>query len=217
MLANTPIHGTIMSLTNYTELKTAVGSWLGRSDLSSQIPDFISLAELRLNRNLRTRQMIETTDLSVTAGTPTVTIPSDFLEIKDIYIDGSPRISLTYLSPSAFTRDARAHESGQPVNYTMNGTQFILAPNPDAAYTIKLMYYAKPDALTDSNLTNVYTDNYMDVLLYGSLIEAEPYLMNDARAQVWGTLYNNGIQAINDSDQASEYSGVPLTMSVTSR
>lgn len=206
-----------MALTNYTELKAAVGSWLGRSDLTSQIPDFITLAELRLNRNLRTRQMIETADLSVTAGTPTVTIPTDFLEIKDIYIDGSPRINLTYLSPASFTANARAHESGQPVNYTMNGTQFILAPNPDAAYTIKIMYYAKPDALSDSNLTNVFIDNYPDVLLYGALIEAEPYLMNDARAQVWGTLYNNGIQAINDSDQASEYSGVPLSMTVASR
>lgn len=206
-----------MSLTNYTELKSAVGSWLGRSDLTDQIPNFITLAELRLQRSLRTRKMLSTASLSVTGGTSTVSIPADLLEVRDIYLDASPRISLSYLSPSAFTKDARAHESGQPVFYTTNGTQFELAPAPDADYTLKVLYYAKPDALSDSNLTNEFIDNYPDALLYGALIEAEPYLMNDARAQVWGTLYNNAVDSINTSDDDAEYTGVSLVMKVTSR
>ena len=206
-----------MALTTYSELKTSVGSWLGRSDLTSQIPDFITLAELRLQRMVRIRQMLSNSTLTLTAGTSTVSIPTDFLELRDIYIDGSPRVALTYLAPAAFTKNARAHESGQPVYYTINGSQFEFAPIPDSGYSVKLMYYAKPDALSDSVASNEFLENCPDALLYGSLIEAEPYLMNDARAQVWGTLFNNAIQAINESDDNSEYSASPLQMSVASR
>jgi len=59
--------------------------------------------------------------------------------------------------------------------------------------------------------------NYPDALLYGSLVEAEPYLMNDQRTLTWANLYNQAIARINTSDEESEFSGVPLVMTVTTR
>jgi len=206
-----------MSLTTYSELKTSVANYLGRSDLTSQIPDFISLAEIRLNRSIRIRQMLKTATATTTGGDPTVGLPSDFLEIRDLHVSGNPRSPLTYMSPSAFSRDARADESGKPVFYTMRGAEFELAPIPNTTYTISMLYYAKPTALSDANTSNVFMANCADALLYGALLEAEPYLMNDARLQVWSSLYNNAVASLNDSDDASEYSGVPLQMSVTTR
>jgi hypothetical protein len=99
----------------------------------------------------------------------------------------------------------------------MRGAEFELAPAPDTAYTVSMLYYAKPTALSDANTSNVFMANCADALLYGALLEAEPYLMNDARLQVWSSLYNNAVASLNDSDDASEYSGVPLQMSVTTR
>jgi hypothetical protein len=206
-----------MALANYSDLKTTVANYLGRSDLTSQIPDFISLAEIRLNRNLRIRQMLKNATASTTGGDPTVGLPSDFLELRDIYIAGNPRITLSYLSPSAFSRDARADQSGRPVFYTMSGAEFVLAPLPDTTYTLTMLYYAKPTALSDANPSNVFMANAADCLLYGALLEAEPYLMNDARLAVWSQLFGNSIETLNSSDDSSEYAGIPLTMSVTSR
>ena len=206
-----------MALANYSDLKTTVANYLGRSDLTSQIPDFISLAEIRLNRNLRIRQMLQSATAQTTGGDATVGLPSDFLELRDIYIAGNPRITLSYLSPSAFSRDARADQSGRPVFYTMSGSEFILAPLPDTAYTLTMLYYAKPTALSDANTSNVFMANAADCLLYGALLEAEPYLLNDARMQTWSALYNNAVDSLNNSDDTSEYAGVPLTMTVTSR
>src|SRR5512135_233471 len=97
-----------MALTNYSDLKTTVANYLGRTDLTSQIPDFISLAELRLSRDIRTRKLLKSVTTTMTGGDPTVALPSDFLELRDIYLDGTPRIAVSYLSPSSFTRDARA-------------------------------------------------------------------------------------------------------------
>ena len=137
--------------------------------------------------------------------------------MRDIYLSGNPRITLNYESPSAYTRNAQAEVSGKPGFYTMLGQEFEFAPIPDKAYTVELLYYFKPEALSDSNASNEFLANYPDALLYASLAEAEPYLMNDARVQVWAQLYDRAVQNINISDQNSEFAGVPLTMSVTSR
>lgn len=206
-----------MALTSYSTLKTAVANYLGRSDLTSQIPDFITLAELRLSREIRTRKLLKSVTTTTTAGDSTVEIPADFLEMRDIYLSGNPRITLNYESPSAFTRNAQAEVSGKPGFYTMLGQEFEFAPIPDKAYTVELLYYFRPEALSDNNASNEFLANYPDALLYASLAEAEPYLMNDARVQVWAQLYDRAVQNINVSDQNSEFAGVPLTMSVTSR
>ena len=206
-----------MALTNYSDLKTTVANYLGRSDLTSQIPDFISLAEIRLSRDLRIRQMLKTATATMTANDPTVGLPSDFLAMRDIYIEGAPRVSISYQTPSIFSRNARADESGKPVFYTMRGLEFEFAPKPDNAYTLQMVYYAKPDAMSNTNLSNVFMANAPDALLYASLIEAEPYLMNDARTQLWNTFYSVAIEKIKVSDDDAEYSGIPLSMTLATR
>jgi hypothetical protein len=206
-----------MALTSYSTLKTAVANYLGRSDLTSQIPDFITLAELRLSREIRTRKLLKSVTTTTTAGDSTVALPSDFQQLRDIYLDGNPRISLQYLSPSTFTRNAQATVSGKPAVYTTLAQEFEFAPIPDKAYTVELLYYFKPVAMSDSVASNEFLANYPDALLYASLAEAEPYLMNDARIQVWSSMYDRAIANISVSDEDSEFSAVPLQMSVTTR
>lgn len=206
-----------MALATYSDLKTSVANYLGRSDLTSQIPDFITLAELRLSRDIRTRRMLKTATATMTVSDSTVGLPTDFIGIRDVYIQGSPRTVLSYLSPSAFSTNSRADEVGKPVFYTLRSNEFEFAPSPDSAYTVQMLYYFKPTVLSDSNTSNEFLANYPDALLYGTLLEAEPYLMNDARMQTWANMYNQSVGRINESDEESEYAGVPLSMTVTTR
>jgi hypothetical protein len=206
-----------MGYTNYTALQASVASYLGRNDLSAVIPDFISFAETRLSRDLRTRLMLKTATAPTVAADARVALPTDFLEIRDLFVQGNPRMPVTYLSPSAFTRDARADESGLPVFYTVLAQEFQFAPQPDTVYTLEILYYAKPAVLSGANASNVFLANYPDALLYGALLEAEPYLINDVRSQTWATLYDRAIRNISDADQGGEYSGIPLQMKITSR
>jgi hypothetical protein len=206
-----------MAYTNYTDLQALVANYLGRSDLGTIIPDFIRFAETRLSRELRTRQMLKSSTASLTGGDPRIALPGDFLEIRDLFTQGNPRMPVTYLSPSAFTRDSRADESGLPVFYTILTSEFQFAPQPDTDYTVEILYYARPPVLSATQPSNVFLANYPDVLLYGALLEAEPYLINDVRTQTWATLYDRAIKNIVDADQNSEYSGIPLQMKITSR
>ena len=206
-----------MSIATYSELKTAVANYLARTDLTDQIPDFIRFAELRLRRELRIRQMLKSVTTTTTAGDSTVELPSDFLEIRDFVVVTNPVQPLTYSSPAIFSRNTRSTESGKPLDYTILSTEFQLAPIPDSAYTVKLLYYYAPTFLSDSNQGNVFTANAPDALLYASLIEAEPYIMNDARINTWGGMYDRAISTLTKSDESSQYSGVPLSMTTTLR
>jgi hypothetical protein len=202
-----------MALTDYSSLKTSVASYLARSDLTDQIPDFIRLAEERLARDLRTRKMLVVARADTTASDSTVGLPTDFLEMRDMHLRTTPVQSLTYRSPNAFFAGSRTTDSGKPIDYTILASEIQFAPVPDTAYSIQMLYYAKPQYLSDTNITNAFLANYPDALLYAALGEAEPYLMNDARLQTWAALYDRAITAINTSDQSSEYGGQPMSMS----
>jgi hypothetical protein len=201
-----------MSFTSYADLQTSIAGYLARSDLTAQIPDFIRLSELRLRRDLRIRQMLKSVTTATVAADSTVELPSDFLEVRDLFVVGNPVQPLTYYSPSAFNRNARTWEIGKPRDYTVLANDFQLAPVPDTVYTVQMLYFAAPAFLSNSNTSNVFLANTPDALLYGALLEAEPYLMNDARLNTWGSMFDRAMSSITRSDQQGQYSGVPLAI-----
>ena len=90
---------------SYTSLQATIADYLARSDLTAQIPEFIRLGEERLRRDLRIRQMIKVATTTLTTGDSTVEIPSDFLRMKDLHIQGNPVKTVEFLSTSNFYRN----------------------------------------------------------------------------------------------------------------
>jgi hypothetical protein len=206
-----------MAFTNYTDLKATVADYLARTDLTTQIPDFITLAENRLRRDLRLRQMIKVVTTTTTASDATVALPSDFLEMRDIHIETNPIQTVIYQNPSNFFRNSNVTVGGMPSYYTVTGSEFQFAPIPDSAYTLKMIYYAAPTYLSSSVSSNVFLATCPDLLLYASLGEAEPYLMNDARVATWAALYDKGLTSLTISDDAGEQPSSPMVISVATR
>lgn len=206
-----------MSFATYSDLKTSIAGYLARSDLTSQIPDFITFAENRLRRELRIRQMLKSVTTATVSGDSTVELPADFLEIRDFVALTNPIQPLSYSSPSALSNDPVASQVGVPKSYTILANEFLMSPVPDGVYTLRLLYFAAPAYLSSTNASNVFLTTAPDALLYASLIEAEPYLMNDARINTWGTMYDRAIASLAKSDEQGQYSGVPLAMKLTPR
>lgn len=202
-----------MALTTYTELKSSLADWLNRSDLTSVIPDFISLAEAQIERQLRTRQMIVRATASFAAGAEYGTVPSDFLEAKTIKLDTNPITSLDFETIDSMDQLSSTVylSSGRPKKFTVVGNQFRLLPIPDGAYTANLVYYAKLSKLSSSNTTNWLLTQAPDVYLYGSLLQAAPYLQDDARIAVWSSLYQSGLDQLQVADDRGSTSGGVLT------
>ena len=206
-----------MSFATYSDLKTSIAGYLARSDLTSQIPDFITFAENRLRRELRIRQMLKSVTTATVSGDSTVELPSDFLEIRDFVALTNPITPISYSSPSALSNDPVASQVGVPKSYTILANEFLMSPVPDGIYTLRLLYFAAPAYLSSTNASNVFLTTAPDALLYAALIEAEPYLMNDSRINTWGTMYDRAISSLTKSDEEGQYSGVPLAMKLTPR
>jgi hypothetical protein len=199
-----------MALTTYTELKTSIGDWLNRSDLTNAIPDFISLAEAQVERTLRTRQMIVRANASFDAQYGAV--PADFLETKSLKLTSTnPQTPLEFLSIDALDNKASEYTgSGKPRFFGVVGGQFRLVPVPDATYTTELTYYAKLTKLSSTVATNWLLTSSPDIYLYGALLQAAPYLQDDARIQVWSSLYDRAMSELQTADDRGASSGGAL-------
>jgi len=200
-----------MSIANYTELQTAVANWLDRDDLAARIPEFISLCEARFNRTLRLRAM-ETLDTSVStvAGTSTIALPTGYVQMRDFHLTTSPLTQLQYLTPEMMVRLNAGSQRGKPLTYTIIGNNIRLGPTPDVVYTTSMLYYKTFDPLSGSAPTNWVITNAPDVYLYGTLLEAEPFLMNDARVQLWATALTESINTLQEQDNKDRHSGSVL-------
>ena len=202
------------AFTSYDNLKTNIADYLARSDLNDKIPMFVALAEKRLNRDLRLRQTLQQSTYTLDTGFQVPT-PTDFLEMKDIHIDANPIINLNFKTVSQFYRLDNVSGSGNPINYTLVSNNFVLAPRPTGSSVINMTYYKIPKVLSDTNASNEYLDVCPDLLLYASLVESAPFLMNDERLQTWEALYTRGLTSITKSDEQSEFPAQPLAVQIT--
>jgi hypothetical protein len=178
--------------------------------LTAIIPTFITLAEAKLNRKLRVRQMLKRATASLDS--QYFAYPADWLQAKEFQLNTNPIVRLQFVT-EAYGDELKANNyvaSGQPAYYTIIGTQLEVIPTPDTTYTGELTYYAKIPALSDSNTSNWLLAYAPDLYLYGALTEATPYLKDDERLGTWGQLYANSLSDIEIADQRASVSSTPL-------
>ncbi|HVY35411.1 MAG TPA: hypothetical protein VG960_13450 [Caulobacteraceae bacterium] len=186
-----------MSLDTYDGLKAEIAAWLRRSDLTSEIPGFIALAEAHMNRRLRVRPM--TVRLAQTWDTEYVALPADFLSERLVKLTSGGLTVLRYLTPEEM--DARA-ATGRPQFYGLYGGELRLHPAPDQAYGGELVYLQAVPALSDSNPSNWLLASHPDAYLYGALTQSAPYLRADERLQTWTALFGAVLTDIETADRA---------------
>ena len=197
-----------MAFTTYAELQTSVADWLDRDDLSARIPDFISLTEARFNRILRIRSMETEADQDTTSGTRSYSLPADYRQMRTVHLTTTPITPLSYITPEIMDRIWAGSTEGKPLSYTIKGNNIYLGPSPDIVYTIRFLYYKKVPSLSALVTTNDILTDSPDVYLYGCLLEAEPFLQNDARVQLWATAFQQAIADIQEQDEKDRHSGV---------
>ncbi len=198
------------TIDSYSTLKSTIADWLNRTDLTSAIPTFIQLAEAKLNRTLRVRQMVKRATAPI--DTPFFAVPFDFLEAKDFQLNTNPITVLEYVTESAGNAlRASTHTApGLPRYFTIVGGQLEAIPSPDSEYTGELTYYAKIPALTDSNTSNWLLSYAPDLYLYGALLQSAPYLRDDERLATWANLYTAAYEDIGVADQRATVATTPL-------
>jgi len=200
-------------VTTYATLKSDIAGWLLRDDLTAAIPSFVRLAEAAIRRDLRIRQMLRTSTMTLTA--QSMALPSDFLEMERITIDSDTEWLLQYLPPASLYSSAAYRDTGSPAYYTVEGDYLVVAPPPTDSPDALISYYRPYDALTDDADTNWLLTNAYDVYLYGSLAHASPYIKEDERVQVWVAGYSSAIAALKRRDKAGTFGSGTLSRVMT--
>ena len=170
-----------MAISTYSELQTAVANWLDRDDLGDRIPEFIALAEARMNRALRIAIMInidETTlggATTLVAGTRDYSLPAGYLQMIDFHLRTDPITPLSYITPENMNRMWAGSQHGTPESYT------IFSDNASG----------KP----------------IKQVRLGPAPASEPFLMNDQRVQLWATALQEAVGEIQSQDNKDRHSG----------
>jgi len=204
-----------VAITTYAELQTATANWLDRTDLTARIPEFIELSEANFNRVIRQPDMVTKND-SFSLTSRYNTLPSDTLEIVRIVLDLTPVIVLEYLTPEEISeRRVSMSATGKPYYFTVIGgssNQLEVVPSPDSTYTSSIVYYTRIAALSDSATSNWLLAAHPDIYLFGTLVEAEPYLKNDERMPMWTSRLDKALTALRLQGERELHTGSSLRM-----
>ena len=200
-------------ITNYGELKTQVAAYLyNRKDLDTQIPTFISLAEKKIFRQLRCRFNEVQVDGDLALDATAITLPTDFLEMKFITVNGKPlerRSDIDYLS-----RIAVDNAGGEPTWFARVLNEIKLWRTADSDYDFSFIYWAtqEGDLVEDEDDTPVLLFA-PELYLWGSLIEAMPFLVKDERLATFQALFTQSMDEIDHQTKEGEFAGSNVTVS----
>jgi hypothetical protein len=185
----------------YTSLVADVTLYLERSDAQTinQIPSFINLAESIISDELKILGQQETVSATMVQGTPVIAKPTRWRKTTSFNITVAGERKPLLLRKYEYLRNYWPNPTteGEPLFYAdYDFDNWLIAPTPDAAYAFEVLYYEKIQPLDATNQTNWFTINAPQAMLYGTLLQAMPFLKNDSRVQLWQSLYDRAIQTL---------------------
>lgn len=195
----------------YNGLLTDLRAYLERGNLTDptvydQLPTLVNLAERRLARELKIQGTVTVVSSTFVQGEPRVAKPNRWRETVSMRVGtGSDNNTLSEIYPRAYEyiRMYWPDQTNEDVPRFYADYDFdywIIAPTPDDAYPYEVLYYELPPLLDETTQTNWYTEKAPDALLYASLLEATPFLKDDARIKTWEGFLNRAISVLNGED-----------------
>jgi hypothetical protein len=189
----------------YTSLYDDIASYLERSDTATldKIPLFIMLAEQIIASEIKFLGNLTVNNSTMVSDQAVIEKPARWHKTvsMNVVVDGArqPIFLRKYEYLREYWPDATL--TGVPAYYAdYDYTHWLVAPTPAAAYTFEILYYQRLQPLDASNQTNWFTEYAPQALLYGSLLQAMPFLKNDDRIPMWQAQYQQVMQTLKTED-----------------
>jgi hypothetical protein len=191
----------------YDSLTSTVLQYLERTDTAvvNAIPTFITLAEFEIAQEIKTLGQLQVVGSTLTAGSPTLQKPARWRKTVSMNLttsSGSRSPILLRKYEYLVNYWPKNSSTGQPLYYAdTDWDHWYLAPTPDQAYTFEVLYYERIAPLSSTNQTNWLTQNAPTAMLFGTLLQAMPFLKNDQRT-IFQQKYTEAIQSLKTEDVA---------------
>lgn len=193
----------------YTSLVANVQSYLARGDLAADVPMFVQNFEEAFYRQPKNHGPWMEQELSETITAGVIPVPTDYLNLKNAYVNASPSAPLSLVGLDVMLgRYPRGLDTGRPEWIARQRDEFIFGPQADSGYDIKGTYWGKPVALRSfaaDAAAHWLIVNAPDLVLFGSLLQAEPFIKNDSRILTWQSFYAQALKDYRDGIEAEKH------------
>ena len=190
----------------YDSLTSSVLQYLERSDpaVVAAIPTFITLCEFEIAQEIKTLGQLTLATATMTAGNPNLQKPARWRKTVSMSITVDGKKQPVYLRKYEYLKNYSpdTSQTSNPLFYAdTDWDHWYLAPTPDAAYAMEVLYYERIAPLSSTNQTNWLTQYAPNAMLYGTLLQPMPFLKNDARIQMWQQQYDLIMATLKAEDQ----------------
>jgi hypothetical protein len=195
----------------FTSLQSDIRNYLERGGTTDpivyeQIPRLITLAERRIARELKIQGFQRVVNTTMQSGVAVYPKPDRWRDTISVNIGTgannnthTPVFARSYEYIRQYWPDET--QTDQPLFYAdYNYNFWIFGPTPDADYPMEVLYYELPPLLDEVTQTNWLSEYAPNLLLYGSLVEATPFVKDDERVQLWQSYYDRSLAALNGED-----------------
>lgn len=189
----------------YDSLVDDISSYLERTDTATleKIPTFIMLAEQVIASQIKFLGNLVPMMSTMTATQSIIDKPARWHKTvsMNVTVNGQKRPVL--LRRYEYLREywPDPTQTDVPLYYAdYDYTHWLVAPTPAANYQFEVLYYERVQPLTDTNQTNWFTVYAPQAMLYGSLLQAMPFLKNDERIPMWQMQYDAVMKTLKQED-----------------
>lgn len=194
------------SVMTYDSLAENIQSYLNRTDTATieKIPLFIMLAEQIIASQIKFLGNLTVNESAMTTGVNVINKPVRWHKTVSMNITIAGEKQPVLLRKYEYLREYWPNETdtGLPKFYAdYDYTHWLVAPTPSTNYSFEVLYYERVQPLDSTNQTNWFTIYAPQALLYGSLLQAMPFLKNDERVAMWQDQYNQIMQTLTAEDR----------------
>ena len=198
----TPIPAAAMT---YDNLTSNVLQYLERNDpaVVNQIPTFIMLAEFEIAEMMKSLGQQQVVQSTMQVGNPVIPKPSRWRKTVSMNITVAGKLQSVLLRKYEYLRNYAPDSTatGTPLYYSdYDYDNWLVAPTPDQSYAFEVLYYERLVPLSSETQTNWITRNAPNAMLYGTLLQAMPFLKNDQRL-IFQQKYTEAVQALSNEDK----------------
>jgi len=184
----------------YDSLVADVITYSERNDAGfiAQIPRLIMMTEQNIASQIKTLMQLVVVDTTLLAGDAVLEKPVRWRKTISMKVNGAPIVqrSMDYI-----TQYQSESDNGLPLYYAeYDYDHWALAPVPDDAYPVEIIYYSRIQPLDQENQENLLTREAPQALLYGTLLQAQGYLKSLDKIPVWKQYYDDAIAALTGED-----------------
>ena len=196
---------TVAAVMTYDSLVENIQSYLERNDTATldKIPLFIMLAEQVIASQIKFLGNLTVNESNMVQGDPIIAKPARWHKTvsMNVVVSGEriPVLLRKYEYLREYAPDGTAEDI--PKFYAdYDYSHWLVAPTPASNYSFEVLYYERVQPLDSSNQTNWFTQYAPQALLYGSLLQAMPFLKNDERIPMWQAQYDLIINTLKTED-----------------